>query len=349
MAARGIVPLPSPGELVTVLYQLAFDADTALAGSAIATVDGLPEKVLAGAVADAGVDVNVLDWLSRRISTHGPLMDALLANAAVADETIAHLAGKVGAREIDAIAQNERRLLRHPEIIGAMYTNPKARMSTVDRAVELAVRNQVRVPGLAVWDEVARAIAGGAVANPEDDAAFAYAATAATESDDSALTKGDVEALTVDENGQLVAQEPEVEPEKVPIDKLSIPGKIRLATLGNAFARAVLVRDPLKMVAMAAIKSPGVTDMEAARYASNSGLCDDVIRYIAGRREWTRLYGIKLSLVCNPKTPLPEATKILPVLREKDLRNVAKSKGVPTAVAAQALKLAKARAAGGKK
>ena len=43
-----------------------------------------------------------------------------------------------------------------------MYLNKHARMSTVDRAVELAVRNNVRVPGLAAWDEIARALEHGA-------------------------------------------------------------------------------------------------------------------------------------------------------------------------------------------
>ena len=47
------------------------------------------------------------------------------------------MAGR-SAADIDLIAQNEQRLLASPEIIGAMFNNPHARMSTVDRAVELA-------------------------------------------------------------------------------------------------------------------------------------------------------------------------------------------------------------------
>jgi len=49
MAARGLLPLPRPAELATVLYQLAM-SDPAMAAAASATADGMPEKVLAGAL-----------------------------------------------------------------------------------------------------------------------------------------------------------------------------------------------------------------------------------------------------------------------------------------------------------
>jgi hypothetical protein len=346
MAARGLVPLQRPGDLLTVLYQLAIDGDAAIAGAARATAAGLPEKVLAGALVDAGLDPRVLDWIAPGLAHKPALQEAVIANPATADQTMAIIAAKGGAHEVDLVAQNEQRLLRHPEIIAAMYTNPKARMSTVDRAVELAVRNQVRVPGLAAWDEIARALAGGAPV--EDDAAFSQAAAGLAELDDSPLISGDAEAFDVEESSEGEAA-PEVDEKRIPINKLSIPGKIRLATLGNAFARGVLVRDPLKIVAVAAIKSPGVSEIEAARYAGNQALCEDVIRFIAGKREWTKLYGVKKSLIMNPKSPLPDVTRLLPHMRDKDLRNIAKSKGVPSAVVAQTRRLLSQRAPGAKK
>src|SRR5207302_11077760 len=134
-------------------------------------------------------------------------------NDAVADETVAALARHVGPREVDMIAANEQRLLRHPEIIGAMYLNKKARMSTVDRVVELAVRNHIRVPGLAAWDEIARSLDGGtAAASSEADALFAYIADAMT-GDDSALTTGDPDA---------VIDQPEPEVDLAPTEGVTI-------------------------------------------------------------------------------------------------------------------------------
>jgi len=97
---------------------------------------------------------------------------------------------------------------------------------------------------------------------------------------------------------------------------------------------------------MAAIKSPGVTDIEAARYASNQSLAEDVVRYIAGNRNWTKLYGVKVSLCRNPKAPMAEVSRLLPFLRQKDLQHLSKSKGVASAVAAQARKLVAVRGKG---
>jgi hypothetical protein len=334
MASRGLVPLP-PSEQITVLYQLAIDADQNLATAARTTAMGLPDKLLAGALADANVDARVLDLFAQLHGDKAIAFEALVGNMAVGDPTIAYLAENGGPAEVDRIATNEQRLLRHPEIIAAMYQNKHARMSTVDRIVELAVRNNVRVPGLAAWDEIARALSvSPPVSSAEADALFALAADATLRIPDAELVEGDADQVLPDD-----ARDPLAEKEDLPIDKLSVPGKIRLATLGNAVARGVLIRDPIRIVAVAAIKAPGVTEFEAARYASNQSLPEDVIRHIASRREWTKLYGIKYSLCRNPKTPVTEAMRMLPFLREKDLVVLSKSKGVPSAVVAQARKL----------
>lgn len=349
MAARGMAALAKPGELLTVLYQIAA-IDPALAITATNTADGLPDKVLAAAFADATVDARVLDWMAKRAGKSPALIEALVLAPAVADDTIADLAAIGSAAAVDLIAGNEQRLLRSPAIIAAMYGNPAARMSTVDRAVEQAVRAGVRVSGISAWDELARVVTGAAPTPPAvaaaADAAFAQALAATEKVSDAAITEGG--AVAAEEGVEIAEGEDKEAPDDkdLPIDKLGIPGKIRLATLGNAFARAILIRDPMKMVAVAAIKSPGVTENEAAKYAGNHSLAHDVIRYISGRRDWTRLYGVKKSLVLNPKTPLTESTKLLMLLRDKDVRQVAKSRGVPSAVVAQARKIISQRTGG---
>ena len=343
MAARGMAPL-APGDQASVLYELMIGADANLANTAKTTALGLPDRILATALGDASLDPRVLDLFGELVGDRPPIFEALVQNAAIADETIAALAARVGGREVERIATNEQRLLRHPQIISAMYLNKAARMSTVDRVVELAVRNNVRVPGLAAWDEIARALqTEKPTASLEGDQAFAIVAEA-TQGDDSILTQGDAEQAPPDEVQDLLQNM-----KNIPLDKLSkvgIPGKIRLAMLGNAFARALLIRDPIKIVAVAAIKSPAVTEFEAANYAGNQSLCDDVIRHIASKREWTKLYGTKYSLCRNPKTPIPEAMRLMPFLREKDLIRLSKSKGVPSAVVAQARKLLMQRRGG---
>jgi hypothetical protein len=416
MAARGLMPL-APADQVAVLYQLSLEGESNVALSARATAVGLPEKLLAGTLAAPTIDPRVLDFFAQLIADKPAVFDAIALNPTVADETIATLAGRAGSREVDQIAQNEQRLLRHPEIIAAMYMNRRARMSTIDRVVELAVRNHVRVPGLAAWDELARALTGeAAVSSASDDTMFDAVLGAR---DDSVLTSGDAEQapddaddndpvevktstrlvelqiarpglptvrvplrrtrmvlgsgtavdakltevpaqwLVVDleevraiatvvsshERHTLLQNQPvmidgaRILMVQIPFRDLPVPSKIRAATLGDAFIRGEAIRDPLKLVAMAAIKSPGVTDIEAARYARNQALAEDVVRYIAGNRNWTKRYGVKVSLCRNPKAPIAEIARFLPFLRQKDLQQLSKSKGVPSAVTAQARKL----------
>ncbi len=344
MASKGMLPLP-PADQVAVLYQLSLDADASISGAARATANGLPEKLLVGTLADTKLDPRVLHFFAGMFADRPAVFDAIVLNPTIADQTIAVLAQKGGAREVDQIAQNEQALLRHPEIIAAMYMNRKARMSTIDRVVELAVRNNVKVPGIACWDEIARALMSDGPSTPEDDALFIAATSEA--GDDTALTQGDAEAVISEEEAAAALEK--VGRVKVPLDKASVPAKIRMATLGDGPMRAVLIRDPLKIVAVAAIKSPAVTDSEAARYAANASLAEEVIRYISQKREWTKLYGVKVSLCRNPKTPIPESTKLLPFLREKDLNNISKSRGVPSAVVSQARKLIMQRRGGDKK
>ena len=123
--------------------------------------------------------------------------------------------------------------------------------------------------------------------------------------------------------------------------------KVRLATVGNAYCRQVLIRDTNKMVAMAVIRSPAITDMEVVAAASNRAVCDDVIRYISNNREFTKDYSVKSALVNNPKCPLASSLRLLAFLRPDDLRAVSRSRNIPGALATAAKKLLAQRDHGG--
>ena len=66
---------------------------------------------------------------------------------------------------------------------------------------------------------------------------------------------------------------------------------------------------------------------------------NDVLRIIANNREWMRSYQVKLSLATNPKCPQGTAIKYLNYLQDRDLKNVMKSKDVPSAVASHARRI----------
>ena len=149
------------------------------------------------------------------------------------------------SREVDQIAQNEQRLLRHPEIIAAMYMN-RTRPDVDDRSRGRARGAQQRPgPGArGVGRGRARARPASPPASPEADAMFA-AIAASSARDDSALTAGDADQpLPEDDAGPAPAPAAVDDEDRAQADRCRC--KIRLATLGDAFERARRIRDPVQ-------------------------------------------------------------------------------------------------------
>jgi len=350
MAARGLAPL-KPAELASVIYHLSLAGagDQAIQAAAEKSSTELPEKILAAALADPTLDPRVIDFYALRLVGKPVLVEAVLLNRATADATVLEIAPRLGEKELELVAVNEQRLLREPAIIGALYMNKKARMSTVDRAVELAVRNQIAVPGIPHWDDVVASVLGSAAAPPsapkksaaEVDETFARIASATLVEDKpvgGVSLDDDLEVITEVEN-----QKVQEVTKELPIHELTAAQKIRLATLGNALARNILIRDPIKVVAVATINSPAVTDNEVIKWSANRTLTDEVIRTIASTKEWQKIYQVKFNLVNNAKCPLPVSMRLLPFLHDRDLAKVTRSKAIPSALVAQARKLLQAK------
>lgn len=153
---------------------------------------------------------------------------------------------------------------------------------------------------------------------------------------DALLAEGSLDDLTLPlEAAQAEGEDgPQLKGDRVTqIARLKTMEKVRLALLGSAFERSILIRDSNKSVALSAIKSPRVKENEVVGYAANRTLNIEVIRYIARRREWTKLYQIKLNLVLNPKTPMASAMAFLGHLHAHDVTKVSRSRNVPSALA----------------
>jgi hypothetical protein len=158
MAARGLAPL-LPRDLVAVVALLGADPDPQVSELASKTLGSLPERILVTALGER-LPPKILDAVARRLADQPNYVELLLLNQATEDETVCFLASKAKERQLEIIAQNEQRLLRFPRIIEALYMNPQTRMSTVDRVMELAVRNGIELSGIPVFKEVQAAILG---------------------------------------------------------------------------------------------------------------------------------------------------------------------------------------------
>ena len=123
------------------------------------------------------------------------------------------------------------------------------------------------------------------------------------------------------------------------VQQMSVTEMVQLATLGTKEARNLLIRNPNRSIVQAVLNSPKITDDEIISFAGNKNLSKEVPLIISNKKEYTKNYMVKAALVNNPKTPLPTAIKFLRHLIPKDLRNVSKSKNVPTVLAKTAIKI----------
>jgi len=347
MAARGLLPLP-PRESVTAIYVLTFDADGEVQAIAFKTFGALPPPVLSSAL-EADLDARVLDRLAEVMSSDAPLLERIVLARSVGDETLARIAAKGAERIVEIIAGMDARLLRHPPIIEAIYMNEKTRMSTADRVLELAVRGGIELTHVPAFREMAAAIRDELVAEPTeeplpDDLHFGEILILGTD----VVPEPDEmdEEIRQELERQDEGNESDIELLKKRIDRMTVSQKIRLALVGRASHRSQLVRNSNKLVALAAIKSPKVTDTEVVAYAQSRAISEEVVRYIAGHREWLKTYQVQKSLVMNPKTPLPASMRLLPHMRAQDLKALANNKNIPSALTTAAKNLLQTRKVG---
>ncbi len=113
------------------------------------------------------------------------------------------------------------------------------------------------------------------------------------------------------------------------IAQLSIPKRLALAMKGTREERAILIRDPNKLISLAVLSSPKLTETEVESFARMTSVSEEIPRAIAGTRSWAKSYAICAALVKNPKTPLAISMNLLSRLNDKDLRSLSTDRNVP--------------------
>jgi hypothetical protein len=113
------------------------------------------------------------------------------------------------------------------------------------------------------------------------------------------------------------------------LSKLGFSGRLKMAMKGSREARAILIRDPNKMVAATVLSSPKVTEQEVESFARMTNVGEEVLRSIGSNRAWIKNYGVVIGLTRNPKTPLGMALNFLPRLNNRDLQLVSTDRNVP--------------------
>ncbi len=126
--------------------------------------------------------------------------------------------------------------------------------------------------------------------------------------------------------------------------KMTVAQRVQFAMKGGSEARRTLIRDNNKVVQRAVLQSPRLTDQEVEAFAAMSSLTDEILRLIAGNRNFRKNYTVVRNLINNPKAPLDVTMHMLPMLNGVDLKRLTTNKNVPETLRTTANKLQRTRA-----
>ncbi|HVI10144.1 MAG TPA: hypothetical protein VND65_17780 [Candidatus Binatia bacterium] len=125
------------------------------------------------------------------------------------------------------------------------------------------------------------------------------------------------------------------------INGLDVKGRIQLALKGNKEERSILIRDGTKVVALAVLEAPKITDGEVEKFALQKNVLEAVLRQIPLKRRFMKNYIVVRNLVSNPRTPLDLGLGLMKHLLVQDLKNISANKEVSETVRKLALKMYK--------
>src|SRR6267154_3147872 len=123
------------------------------------------------------------------------------------------------------------------------------------------------------------------------------------------------------------------------IAKLDIRGRITLAMRGTKEERSILIRDSTKLVALAVLDSPKISDGEVEKFALQKNVLEAVLRAIPMRRRFAKNYNITRNLVQNPRTPLDLSLGLMKNLLIHDVKNLSGNKEVSDTIRKVALRM----------
>jgi hypothetical protein len=113
------------------------------------------------------------------------------------------------------------------------------------------------------------------------------------------------------------------------LNQMSFTERLKAALKGDRETRAILIRDPNKMIAAAVLSSAKLTEQEIEAISKMANVSEDVLRIIASNRTWMKNYTVVVGLTKNPKTPLALSMNLMPRLNHRDLTLLSIDRNVP--------------------
>ncbi len=315
-AARGALPLPRT-DLVRIWVALLDDAEERVRRDAETSLAELDDDDVRTVLADESCAADVLAHFAARSARDEKTAAVIAFHRNVPDAALELFAAQGNSAVIALVLTNEERLATQPALLERLTLNPALRADQRGRILELLARS-ARLAGDAADD------AAGKV--PADDAAEAARLLDVDVGELFAAS----EIMGAEEFEQ--AEDPVIRSAYQRIITLSPAQKAILAMKGGREERMILVRDTNKVVSLAAIKNPRISDNEIEAISKMRNVSDEVLRVLGTNREWVRSYPVVLNLVRNPRTPPGISTNFIARLQNRDLKNLLRDHNVPEVV-----------------
>jgi hypothetical protein len=330
LAAQGALPL-KPEDLLELLTDLVHDPDAAVEEAAKAGLAAFPAAEFLPILKSRDTPPPVLAW-AVTFRPERELREATLQNTSLADEAIETLARSLSTELAELVVINQVRLLRRTSLLEVLETNPSLSNDQRRRLREL--RETFKI---------------GAKGQPAPPPAAAPPPPPAPTVEEPVLPAPTTEheALVT-----YLSDEEREEAEKVStvqkIYRMNTAEKVIAALKGNRQERAVLVRDPNRLVAAAVLGSPRLTEPEIEAFSAMKNISDQILREIGNHREWTKKYAVVANLVKNPRTPLAISMGLVSRLSPRDMKAITLDKNVPEAIRKSAKKFVREPGEGAK-
>lgn len=375
-AARGVLPLPQ-SDLLEVLVALVENPDAEIAQTARITLGAQDQSGFQSLFESPAAAPAVLSFFAAQENLGKEMQGAILSNPGTPVDAIVNFARKTSSGELlELVSLNQQLLIQTPAIIDAIIANPYRTAEAERRARETKreffekergaqqIANELRAQGKeAAAEFIEQAEFAGDLENSSisaEDAVIlaAYIEVPDSEVDDSWLALEYIEELFEESEEQRAALihkivseltfENEISGERIAminrIMRMGIKDRIKMAQKGDREARTLLIRDSNRVVALAVLQNPRITENEVEKIAAMRSVPEEVLRQIAGSRTWARNYAVVHNLARNARTPIANAMNILSRLQLRDLVAISKNRNVSDAVRRHALRLSQARA-----
>jgi hypothetical protein len=356
-ASRGGLAVPPP-EMIEILVHLATE-NKVFAEQARMTLAGWDEGSSREVAANPSAPKEVLKYLADPQNLRPGLLPLLLENPSVNAESIRTLAVSATREQVEVMLKSAR-VKATPQILNVLSSNPnltEAETKSIQSALPTSESHGSAEAAAAAGDEsevseeaihaylsehAAEIVAeAGKAFQPiggvhEEIAAevhpTANEAPGGVQGTAAAAKRAPVKkwVLSADEQRGSALQK---------ISKLDIKGRIQLAMKGNKEERSLLIRDGTKIVALAVLESPKVSDGEVERFAGQKNVLESVLRAIPMKRRFIKQYPIVRALTSNPRTPIDVSLGLIKHLLMQDLRHLSGNKEVSDTVRKLAMKM----------